>query len=183
MISPMRTWSPSARFTPKYFGFESRRFLAVPPAFFVAMVGCYNDRVNIQDIGAKIKTALEDDRTFMAALLVSVAVASFGLGRLSTAPEGKGGEPEKRAVVQKPSIRTSTDIEASAAVKKAQPSSSASSPEATSAGYVASKNGTKYHLPGCSGAKNIAEENKVFFATKEEAEAAGYQPAANCPGL
>jgi hypothetical protein len=49
--------------------------------------------------------------------------------------------------------------------------------------YMASKSGTKYYLPTCGTAKRIKEENRVWFATKEEAEAAGYGPAANCPGL
>lgn len=49
--------------------------------------------------------------------------------------------------------------------------------------YMASKNGTKYYLPACGTAKRIKEENKVWFATKAEAEAAGFTPAANCPGL
>lgn len=49
--------------------------------------------------------------------------------------------------------------------------------------YMASKNGTKYYLPSCSGAKRIKEENRVWFGTKEEAEAAGYSKAANCKGL
>lgn len=175
----MRTWSPSARLTPKYFGFESRRFLAVPPAFFVAIVGCYNDRVNIQDIRVKIKTFLEDDRAFTAALLVAVAAASFGLGRLSLSPPK--GEPLslEAALVQKAPLRTSSTVEASSSSLD-----TASSPETTATeGYVGSKNGTKYHLPWCSGAQRINEENKVFFASKEEAEAAGYTPAANCPGL
>lgn len=49
--------------------------------------------------------------------------------------------------------------------------------------YVASKSGTKYYLPSCSGAKRIKEANRIWFATKEEAEAAGLTPAVNCPGL
>ncbi len=49
--------------------------------------------------------------------------------------------------------------------------------------YVASKNGTKYYLPSCSGANRIKEENKVYFDSVEEAQAAGLEPAANCPGL
>lgn len=49
--------------------------------------------------------------------------------------------------------------------------------------YVASKNSTKYHLPSCSGAKRIKEENKVWFNSKEEAERAGYEPAKNCKGI
>ncbi|MEN9622090.1 MAG: hypothetical protein RLZZ67_524 [Candidatus Parcubacteria bacterium] len=49
--------------------------------------------------------------------------------------------------------------------------------------YVASKTGTKYHLPTCIGAKGIKEANRVWFATKAEAEKAGYSPAGNCNGL
>lgn len=49
--------------------------------------------------------------------------------------------------------------------------------------YVASKNGTKYHLPTCSGAKRIKEENKIWFDSKTEAEQAGYEPAKNCKGI
>lgn len=49
--------------------------------------------------------------------------------------------------------------------------------------YVASKNGTKYHLPSCSGAKRIKEENKIWFNSKQEAVQAGYEPAKNCKGI
>ena len=49
--------------------------------------------------------------------------------------------------------------------------------------YIVSKNGTKYYLPSCVGASKIKEENKVWFATVADAQAAGYGPAANCPGL
>ncbi len=53
----------------------------------------------------------------------------------------------------------------------------------TEGSYVGSKNGTKYHLPWCPGAQQIAEQNKVWFQNKEEAEARGYTPAANCKGI
>ncbi len=42
--------------------------------------------------------------------------------------------------------------------------------------YVGSKNSNKYHLPDSSTAKRIKEENKVWFQSKEEAEAKGYVP-------
>ena len=48
---------------------------------------------------------------------------------------------------------------------------------------VGSRQGTKYHLPWCSGAQRIKEENKIWFESQAAAEAAGYTPAANCPGL
>ncbi len=53
----------------------------------------------------------------------------------------------------------------------------------TAGKFVASKNSTKYHLPDCTGAKRIAEHNKIWFNSREEAESLGYQPASNCPGL
>lgn len=42
--------------------------------------------------------------------------------------------------------------------------------------YVGSKNSNKYHLPSCSFAKRIKPENRVCFASREEAEKKGYQP-------
>jgi hypothetical protein len=49
--------------------------------------------------------------------------------------------------------------------------------------YVASKNGSKYYLPECSGVKRIKEENKIWFDTIKEAEKEGYEPAKNCKEL
>ena len=49
--------------------------------------------------------------------------------------------------------------------------------------YVASKNGGSYYFPWCGLVGRIKDANKVWFATKAAAEAAGYKPAANCHGL
>jgi hypothetical protein len=49
--------------------------------------------------------------------------------------------------------------------------------------YVGSKNSNKYHLPTCPGALKIAKANQIWFASKSEAERAGYSPAGNCKGL
>lgn len=54
---------------------------------------------------------------------------------------------------------------------------------ANSGQYVASQKGKKYHWPWCPGGKSIKEENKIWFNSREDAERAGYTPAANCPGL
>lgn len=51
------------------------------------------------------------------------------------------------------------------------------------ASFVASVNGTKYHLSWCSGAQRIKEQNKITFSSRKEAEDAGYTPAANCPEI
>jgi endonuclease YncB( thermonuclease family)/methylphosphotriester-DNA--protein-cysteine methyltransferase len=50
-------------------------------------------------------------------------------------------------------------------------------PEGTIIGNKSSK---KYHRPDCPGYRDMAEKNRVFFKTVEEAEAAGYKRAGNC---
>jgi hypothetical protein len=49
--------------------------------------------------------------------------------------------------------------------------------------YVASRSGSFYYLPTCSGAKRIKDKNKVWFVSHEDAEARGLKPSTNCPGL
>ncbi|MDT4897682.1 MAG: hypothetical protein QOH25_2759 [Acidobacteriota bacterium] len=51
-------------------------------------------------------------------------------------------------------------------------------PEGTIIGNKSSK---KYHRPDCPGYRDMAEKNRVFFKSVEEAEAAGYKRAGNCP--
>ncbi|MFO0704378.1 MAG: hypothetical protein U0517_00155 [Candidatus Andersenbacteria bacterium] len=44
--------------------------------------------------------------------------------------------------------------------------------------FIASKSGTKYHpASGCSYADRIKEENRIYFRSAAEAEAAGYEPS------
>jgi hypothetical protein len=38
-----------------------------------------------------------------------------------------------------------------------------------------------YHSPDCPQYNNIKEENIIYFKTREEAQAAGYHAAKNCP--
>lgn len=47
-------------------------------------------------------------------------------------------------------------------------------------GFVASKDSDKFHKPDCRLVKNIKAENKITFATKEDAEKANYKPCAIC---
>jgi endonuclease YncB( thermonuclease family) len=51
-------------------------------------------------------------------------------------------------------------------------------PEGT---VIGNKQSKKYHRPDCPGYRDMAEKNRVFFKSVEEAEAAGYKRAGNCP--
>lgn len=120
----------------------------------------------IRDWAIKIKAVPRGvwDDLFVVVVIVLVALAAFGLGRLSAQEEiGSGFE------IIYPEGQEAAALEAV--------------PSATNEGYVASKSGSKYHLPWCPGAQSIKEENKIYFGTKGEAEVAGYAPASNCKGI
>ena len=109
---------------------------------------------------------------YLAALVFLMSTASFGLGRLSVV------WPEKEP------IRIDQVGEIDQNDKNETISSPLSIPSISSQGnFVASRNGSSYHLPDCPGAKQIKEENKIWFQTADEAKRAGYKPAGNCPGL
>jgi hypothetical protein len=120
--------------------------------------------MNIKNFKEKIKLYEKD--IILATVIILVALISFGLGRLS-----KIGES-----------RTPITIENLTGAVDNATSSALSAPSAKG-NFVASKNGTKYHYPWCSGAQSIKEENKIWFSTAEEAQKAGYEPASNCKGL
>ena len=46
--------------------------------------------------------------------------------------------------------------------------------------YIGNKNSKKFHLSTCSGAKDMKEENKVNFSSREEAIESGYTPCQSC---
>ncbi len=53
-------------------------------------------------------------------------------------------------------------------------------PDAKKAAFIGSKDSDKYHLPTCKIIDNIKPEKQVAFASKEEAEKAGYKPCQIC---
>lgn len=136
--------------------------------------------MSIQEIIEKCKGSIKIfDKSDVATIFIIILVASssFGLGRLSKISEIKnpitvGGVP----------ITAASTL--SVAGEKTAAGLSANNTAGVQNGtYVASKNGTKYYFPWCSGATRIKEENKVWFDTKEAAIRAGFQAAANCSGL
>lgn len=137
----------------------------------------------------KFKLWLENDRLFYSTSVILIGITSFGLGRLS-ANGDLNGFKTTRALVQ---VVEPIYFPATAAMSELVNietekegiflNNTQAQIQNTQVVVVGSKNGTKYHLPTCSGAKNIKPENLVTFSSVKEAEMAGYQKAANCPGL
>ena len=114
---------------------------------------------------------------YLAAVIVLVAVISFGLGRLSKIREEKtpitieNVKENEETSESKPLSTSNVD------------KTNSSAPSSSSKIFVASRNGKKYYYAWCESANVIKEQNRIWFATQAEAEKAGYQPAANCKGL
>lgn len=114
-------------------------------------------------------------------VLILSATLAFGLGILAGRDMAKAEGKDGFWIERLPEKSLPEAGGPAAAIEAVKPESAIIAP--TSGTYMASKNGTKYYLPTCGSAKRIKAENRVWFATKAEAEAAGYGPAANCPGL
>ncbi len=118
--------------------------------------------------------------------IVMFGSLSFGLGRLSKTYENK---PQVSIITPKNMVEKITveKIALSGDKLVANPISATKNnikeEESKEGIVVASKTGKKYHLPWCSGAKTISDNNKIWFNSIDEAKKAGYTPALNCKGL
>ncbi len=111
-------------------------------------------------------------------IMIIVALASFGLGRLSVGPTL---EPPKAS--GQPSIENSMPNNVLLNSKASAVESSGKSSKiqnTNNANFVASKNGKLYYKPTCAGAKRIKDANRVWFETPVEAEKAGYSRSKSC---
>ena len=118
--------------------------------------------VTIQAFAARCKGILEDaiGEWGMLSLLFLVALTAFGLGRFSALEDAR----PPVSIIQAPGA---ADI-----------------PAIKPGGYVvASKTGSVYYFPWCSGAQKIAQAKQVWFASESAAEEAGYGPSKTCKGL
>lgn len=118
----------------------------------------------------KLKPVLTTDRYFYAVVLILLAVASFGLGRLSA------GAPWQVSLPSEPSAGITLQADQSLADDRLTIPAEA----ATESTPVASEHGARYYLPHCSGVGRINPDNLIYFVDTARAEAAGYTPAARC---
>lgn len=118
--------------------------------------------LSIQERGQKIKNLLDDALRGwgIGILVLLLAVASFGLGRLSVLEDVKSPVSISEAPAQE-------------------------SPQGIFPGglYEASRTGSVYYFPWCASAISIPAASRVWFASEADARAAGYHAAKNCKGL
>ena len=118
--------------------------------------------MNIPEWGRGIKFRLDVGLSEwgLVATILLCAVASFALGRFSALEDAR--PPVSLFEVQR-----------------------VGEPQELSLGglIVASRTGSVYYFPWCSGATRIAEQNRLWFASEASALRAGYTPSKSCKGL
>jgi hypothetical protein len=142
--------------------------------------------VSIQEIIGNIKRFFGDYDVLIGLVLLAVSISSLMLGRMSLEGESALNVTQNKAEIQSAVSEAPTEFQKepnSKIVEQPELVSPVKAETTTENQYVASKNGTKYHLPWCAGAQQIKEENKIWFDSKDEAERAGYTPASNCKGI
>ncbi len=109
---------------------------------------------------------------FLILLIVLISILSFQLGRISNLSTGGESIKVERASLQEIFNQDSN--------RQTTPNSDNRGEERIDFRVVVSKNSNRYHFLWCHGAKQIKEENKIYFNTEQEAINAGYILAGNC---
>ena len=131
--------------------------------------------MSINDIAQKIKTWLTSDvgQTISTiSIIIIVGIGSFLLGRLS---KSNLSEPNNATIP----INIAKNDQNSQITDPSSPSTKIGQNSQNGA-YIASKNGTKYYPNGCSGINKIKVENRISFATEQEAIASGRTKSSTC---
>ena len=118
--------------------------------------------MNIQETRLKIKGWFEDTVAEWGLIIIIflATISAFGLGRLSALEDAR------------PPVAILHPAEAAA-------------PRTMVMGgmLVASKGGTVYYYPWCSGAGKIPPQNQVWYPSESAAQKVGLRAAKNCKGL
>lgn len=125
----------------------------------------------------KIKQILDSEKgkDFLIVLIViMVGLGSFELGRLSKNSQNSGIKIEYPGGVKDQSANAISGTNVSKTVLDTRNLNSSGK------NFFASNRGTKYYSIDCSAGKNIKQENRVYFATREEAEEANYTFSSSC---
>jgi len=103
-------------------------------------------------------------------IVILVGLGSFELGRLSKENSSSGLKIQYSDQAGNV-ISAAENTEIPQTIKNSNP---------TGKIFFASNKGSKYYTISCSAGKTIKQENRVYFATGEEAEASGYILSSSC---
>lgn len=109
-------------------------------------------------------------------IIILVGLASFELGRLSKENSSSGIKIEYPSQNDTQEANVIYSVESSNLTKNIKTATNNSAGKT----FFASSKGNKYYTISCSAGKTIKQENRVYFATGEEAQKAGYTLSSSC---
>ncbi len=115
-------------------------------------------------------------------LFIAIAFAGFGLGFVAGENHLFSGKAIQIELSPAKTVQNAKGGGEGASILSAQTSLRAVSVNDSVKTIVASKNGGRYYLISCAGAKRIHKENKIWFSSSGAAMAKGYTPAKHCFG-
>jgi len=134
----------------------------------------------------KIKQFFESEKgkdILIVIIIILVGLGSFELGRLSKENSSSGvkieypnqDESQSASVI----LSTQADLSQNSLITNTTKTSATTS-NSTKKTFFASSKGSKYYTISCSAGKTIKQENRIYFATGEEAQKAGYTLSSSC---
>ena len=124
----------------------------------------------------KIKSFIKSDTgkdILIVLIVILVGLGSFELGRLSKDANSSGIKLEYPAGIE-------AQNQAGSAILGLETTNPETNSKPSEKAFFASNRGSKYYPAGCAGGKTIKQENRVYFATSEDAERAGYELSSSC---
>ncbi len=128
----------------------------------------------------KIKQFIESEKgkdILIVIIVILVGLGSFELGRLSKETGSSGVKIEYPNQDLQQSINRPANIISATESTNTKITQNSNSTGKT---FFASNRGSKYYTISCSAGKTIKQENRVYFATREEAQRAGYTLSSSC---
>lgn len=107
-------------------------------------------------------------------IVILVGAGSFELGRLSKSSGGSSSGIKIEYPTGNPGNLSASVVQTGNNLKLPTPENTVGK------AFFASSRGTKYYSLGCSAGKSIKQENRIYFATREEAMSAGYELSSSC---
>ncbi len=110
-------------------------------------------------------------------IIILVGLGSFGLGRLSKNP------PKEALKIEYSGEELSgSALESLNALKAPNTATNGPNSATSTQGHkvFASSRGSKYYPVGCSAGSSLSQANRIYFDSREAAEAAGYTLSSSC---
>jgi methylphosphotriester-DNA--protein-cysteine methyltransferase len=94
-------------------------------------------------------------------------------------PEGEASQAKVATVALTP--QTMPQTQKTKNIPPAKPAATEAIASTPAGAIIGNKNSKIFHRPNCPGYNSVSDKNQVRFKSVEEAEAAGYRAAKNCP--